>query len=146
MIPDFIDVGAPWHVLPPGVHDATLEQVEDRFAKSNHRKTLFSGFKSGVMALSKAGCRTILLDGSFVTSKPIPGDFDACWDPIGVDPKKLDPCLLDFSNQRRAQKQKFGGEFFPGTFLADGNRFFADFFQIDKHTGNPKGIVRIRLP
>ena len=146
MIPDLVDIGAPWKVLPPGIHNATLEDVETRFATSDHRKHLFSGFTSGVIALRKAGCHKIFLDGSFVTEKYKPGDFDACWDPIGVDPTKIDTDLLDFNDRRKKQKERFHGEFFPADLLADGRHFFFNFFQIDKYTGNAKGIICIRFP
>jgi len=145
MIPDFVDVGGPWQVLPPGVHDATLEEIEARFTTSDRRKYLFAGFKSAVVALQNAGCRSIFLDGSFVTTKPMPGDFDVCWDPSGTDDTRLDPVFLDFSDGRREQKKRFGGEFFPTTSLADGAHFFPDFFQTDKYTGSKKGIIRIQF-
>jgi hypothetical protein len=146
MIPDFVDVGGPWKVLPPGVHDATLKEVETRFAISEHRKHLFSGFKEGVMALRKAGCRKIFLDGSFITEKPLPADYDVCWDNTGVDPAKIDPVFLDFKDKRKKQKEHFRGEFFPTGCLADGKHFFFDFFQIDKYTGNTKGVICIKFP
>jgi len=83
---------------------------------------------------------------SFVTDKPIPEDFDACWDPQGVDRSKLDPVFSQFSNKRAAQKQKFGGEFFLSTTRADAQgRTFIDFFQIEKYTVESKGIVLINL-
>jgi len=145
VIPDLVDIGGLWKVLPPGVHDATLEEVETRFATSEHRKRLFSGFSEGVMALRKAGCCKIFLDGSFITEKPIPGDFDVCWDYIGVDDTKLDPVFSDFNDRRKKQKERFHGEFFPTSFLVDNKRFFFDFFQIDKYTGNAKGIICIKL-
>ena len=145
MIPDFVDVGGPWRVLPPGVYDATMEEAEARLATSDHRNRIFSGFRNGVTALRKAGCRQIFLDGSFVTEKPIPADFDACWDPIGVDATKLDPVLLDFTGGRKNQKTRFCGEFFPANLLADGTHIFLDFFQTDRHTGKAKGIIRICL-
>jgi hypothetical protein len=145
MIPDFVDIGGPWYVLPPGVHVATLEEIEKRFAISNHRKHLFSGFKKGVLALRKAGCRKIFLDGSFVTAKPIPADFDVCWDPMGVDTAKLEPVFLDFSDGRKKQKEHFYGEFFPAHLSADGRHPFFDFFQVDKYTENPKGIICIKF-
>ena len=145
MIPGFVDIGGPWKVLPPGVHNATIEEVEARFATSDHRKRMFLGFKNGVESLYKAGCRKIFLDGSFVTEKPSPGDFDTCWDPIGVDVKKLDPVFLDFSDARKKQKDCFRGEFFPTNLTADGTHVFLDFFQTDKHMGKPKGIICIRL-
>ena len=35
--------------------------------------------------------RRVYLDGSFVSAKLIPGDFDACWDEDGVDFDSIDP-------------------------------------------------------
>jgi hypothetical protein len=87
----------------------------------------------------------VYLDGSFVTGKPEPGDFDVCWDPTGVDPSRLDPVLLDFSDGRKAQQEKYCGEFFPSSARADGRLTFVDFFQVDKLSGEAKGIARIRL-
>ncbi len=146
VIPDLVDIGGLWKVLPPGVHCATLEEVENRFAISERHKRLFSGFREGVIALRKAGCRKIFLDGSFVTEKTIPDDFDVCWDPMGVDTAKLDPVFLDFSEGRKKQKERFHGEFFPTSSIAEGKHFFFDFFQIDKYTGNAKGIICIKFP
>lgn len=145
MIPGFVDIDGAWQVLPPGIHDATMEEIERRFATNNLRRDLFEGFKRGVEALRRAGCKVVFLDGSYVTEKDRPGDFDACWDPSGVDHRKLDPVLLDFSQKRRRQKLKYGGEFFPSSTRADGIRTFVEFFQTDRHTGKPKGIIRLRL-
>jgi len=146
MIPSFVDIGGPWKVLPPGVHDATMEEVETRFAVSDHRKRVFSGFRNGVTGLCKAGCRRIFLNGSFITEKPIPADFDACWDDNGVDVATLDPVFRDFSDGRKNQKKSFYGEFFPANLPADGTHVFLDFFQTDRHTGKVKGIICIHLP
>ena len=88
----------------------------------------------------------VYLDGSFVTSKPAPGDFDACWAVNGVVVDALDPVFLDFSHGRARQKERFGGEFFPAD-LPEGEtgRTFLEFFQTDKETGDAKGIVVIDL-
>jgi len=43
-----------------------------------------------------AGCRTAYVDGSFVTAKEDPEDFDGCWESEGVSLKALDPVLCDF--------------------------------------------------
>lgn len=145
MIPDLVDIGGPWRVLPPGVHNATIEEVETRFATSEHRRRLFSGFREGVIALRKAGCSKVFLDGSFVTEKTNPCDFDVCWDSMGVDTAKLNPVFLNFSEGRKKQKEMFQGEFFPGGLSADGKHTFLDFFQIDKYTGNVKGIICIKF-
>jgi hypothetical protein len=146
MIPSLIALaGAPWKVLPPGIHPATLSEVEATFAINQPRRDLFAGFKVGAASLFSAGCLTLFLDGSYVTAKPIPGDYDACWHPAGVDPAKLDPVFRDFSNLRQAQKAKFGGEYFPSTMGNTPSQPFLDFFQNERFTGGRKGIVSIDL-
>jgi hypothetical protein len=146
MFPGFDNIQSVWDVLPPGIHDVTMDEIEQHFASNNVRKKLFDGLKQAVFNLQQAGCSHIFLDGSFVTKKENPGDYDVCWDPTGVDTHKLDPVFLDFTNQRRRQKIKYGGEFFPSSACADGTQTFLEFFQIDKYTGNQKGLIRIRLP
>jgi hypothetical protein len=141
MIPAFNSDGN----LPPGVHWATWQEFVARFGTTPHRQQLLKGLKSALDSLSKAGCQTVYIDGSFVTKKENPNDFDGCWDLTGVDPKLLDPILLLFDNKRVAQKVKYKGELFPASGTADrvGNTYL-DFFQIDRD-GNPKGIVAIDL-
>jgi len=104
------------------------------------------GLKRALDTLRAAHCQTAYIDGSFVTSKMFPGDFDGCWSVAGVDPQLLDPVLLDFSNARAAQKAKYYGEFFPAE-LPEGisGRVFLEFFQADKDTGEPKGIIALDL-
>ena len=98
-------------------------------------------------ALRVAGCQLLYVDGSYTTDKPHPGDFDGCWDPRGVDPLMLDPILFDFTLLgRAAQKAKYGGELFMTSKPADSvGTTFLDYFQRDKDTGLPKGIIRVRL-
>ena len=98
------------------------------------------------MALRRAGCRRIFLDGSFVTAKPIPADFDACWDSMGVDPTQLDSVLLDFSAGRKKQKACFHGEFFPANAITESKHPFLDYFQVDRDTGKAKGIICLHFP
>ena len=57
-------------------------------------------------SLRLAGCRTVYIDGSFVTNKEIPNDFDACWEEAGVAPELLDPVLLRFDAGRAEQKAR----------------------------------------
>jgi hypothetical protein len=133
--------------LPPGIHWASWEELAERFGTSPSRTELLDGLKQALQSLTYAGCQTVYIDGSFVTDKEIPGDFDACWDPTEVDGARLDPVLLDFSNRRAAQKAKYGGELFPSVGFADpaGNTFL-EFFQMDKRSGEAKGIIAIHLP
>ena len=145
MIPELIDIGASAKVLPLGIHEATLAEVEEHFATNEKRKRLFRGLVKACKSLRIAGCSTIYLDGSYVTGKEFPNDYDVCWNPINVDVKKLDPTFLDFSNERKKQKSKYGGEFFPSSARADGSHLFIQYFQIDKETGVKKGVIRIKL-
>ncbi len=141
-IPPFSDSGN----LPEGVHDATWAEIVDRFGANEHRRELLEGLRRALDSLRAAGCRRAYLDGSFVTAKEDPADFDACWEAAGVDPDLVDPVLLGFANRRAAQKARFGGELFPADWDADphGTRFL-DYFQQDKVTGERKGIVALDL-
>ena len=120
--------------------------MEAAFGRTRWRRQLLAGLRAALEALRAAGCRRAYVDGSFVTAKEVPGDFDGCWEAQGVDPAALDPVLLDFRHPRTAQKTKFGGEMFIANLSAapDGTRFL-EFFQIDKNTGDAKGIVAIDL-
>src|SRR5919204_935850 len=99
-------------LLPAGLHEATWEELVARFGTTPRRLALLAGLKAALDGLRAAGCRRAYVDGSFVTTKPDPGDFDGCWETDGVDPARLDPVLMTFDRGRRAQKAKYGGELF----------------------------------
>lgn len=131
--------------LPPGIHLATWDELAARFGNTPHRQMLLAGLRAALQSLKDSGCRRVYIDGSFVTAKEQPGDFDSCWEVDGVDPDMLDPVLLEFANRRAAQKAKYHGELFLANAAADpaGTRFI-DFFQFDKD-GQPKGIIALDL-
>lgn len=141
MIPPLNDDG----LLPPGIHWGTWAEVEERYSTTVWRRMLSDGVRGAAENLKQAGCKTLYLDGSFVTSKSRPSDFDGCWDPDGVTWNQVDSVLLTFRNRRAAQKAKYHGELFISSSPADGGLTFLDFFQRDKYTGNPKGIIAIDL-
>jgi hypothetical protein len=132
--------------LPPGIHEAAWDEVAARYGYTPHRLRLLAGLKAALDALRAAGCRRAYVDGSFVTSKTQPADFDACWESTDVDPDLLDPVLLTFDDHRSAQKAKYGGELFAADWAADplGTTFLA-FFQHERGTNRPKGIISIDL-
>jgi hypothetical protein len=141
MIPAFdLDTG----YLPAGVHDTAWEDIVAHFAGNSHRHALIKGLHAALRCLATAGCRTVLLDGSFVSVKPLPNDYDAAWDTAGVNPALLDPVFLDFSNKRAAMKAKYGGEFFPASAIAAAGVIYRDFFQRDRN-GTAKGVLQIDL-
>lgn len=135
MIPEFNDLG----YLPAGIHKATIEEIDDRFTYNKHRKLLMSGVKSLVKALKSAGCRRLYLDGSFVTSQELPADYDAVFDPGGVD-NTIDPVLRDLTDE--VKPKYFGDIFILEPDYAHFNHL--EFFQTDRD-GVPKGILLIEI-
>lgn len=134
--------------LPSGVYYCTWDEFLPRFATRPKRTRLIQGLKKAMEHLKAASCQTIYINGSFVTQKPDPGDFDACWDYEGVDIDYLRanaPALLNFYDQRAEQKSKYKGELFPSEWVVDeaGTRAF-DLFQVDLDQ-NRKGIIAIDL-
>jgi hypothetical protein len=142
MLPEFNRDGR----LPAGIHWATWQEIQSRFGFSSRRQQLLGGLRLALAALNRAGCSRVYIDGSFVTVKREPGDYDACWDIDGVNVEALDSVFLDFSKGRTAQKRKYFGEFFPAQ-MPEGasGRAFLEFFQTDKETGRSKGIVGLNL-
>lgn len=131
-------------LLPVGEHAATWDEVVERFGWNTKRRALLDGLAEAVELLEAVGCRQLWLNGSFVTAKDEPGDFDACWDTDGVDLDAIDPIFLDLSAGRAAQKNRFGGELFPNVTEGGSGLVFAEFFQ-NERDGSRKGIVVLKL-
>lgn len=127
--------------LPPGEHPAGWDEVFERFGWNTHRLWLLAGLLRAATNLRDAGCKFFLLDGSFVTAKPNPSDYDACCDYTGMDPLKIDPHLL---MGKKSMKAEFRGEIHPENHSADGLSPFREFFQTDRD-GLPKGVVILDL-
>ncbi len=141
MLPPFDAMGR----LPEGIHATDWAEFADRFGASVRRKQLLVGLVAALRLLRDAGCPRVFVGGSFVTSKPDPGDFDVAWEMEGVDADALHPIFLDFEDERAAQKRRFGGEFFPAQFVeGDTGRSFLEFFQRTRDD-EPVGIVAIEL-
>jgi len=143
MIPKFLSNGN----LPQGVHETTGKQFCKRFGHTAHRGSLIKGLAAALKDLSAAGCRRVYINGSFVTAKEVPEDYDLCWSIDGVIPEKLIPALLDFSpTGRNIMKEKYKGDLFPAE-IPEGTsgKLFLDFFQTDKITGEPKGIIALDI-
>lgn len=115
----------------------------DRFGHTPWRQQLLAGMLEALRLLKAVGCVRVYIDGSFVTAKDEPGDFDGCWDAEGVDFERVDERLLTFDRGRATQKAAFFGELFIADARADPQgTLFRDFFQTDRE-GRRKGIVVI---
>ena len=145
MIPSLVSLPkVRYKVLPIGIHETTLLEVQNVYSYNPVRLNLFNGFVRGAKALAYAGCKTIFLNGSYVTSKEIPGDFDACWDPEGIEIRRLDPVFLELDPPRDKQKAKFYGEFLHTRLIETSTEMnFVEFFQRLPYNENLKGILRI---
>lgn len=139
MMPRFDERGQ----LPPGIHRLAWSEFTSAFGYNDWRRALIRGMRKALANLKRAGCLTVYIDGSFVTRKPYPGDYDGCWDADNVDEDLVDPVLLDMSGRRRLQKWIYGGEMFPLR-PAAGALTMLEYFQRDKR-GNAKGIVMVCL-
>ena len=146
MIPPFdLDTGN----LPPGIHEAPWHEIVERFGHTAHRRILLAGLRRALDLLRRFGCRRFYLDGSFVTAKEVPGDWDGCWEVEGVDVPRLAlaaPLLWDDRPKRNEQKARYGGDLFPVNTAGDlTDRQILNDFLRDRRTGAPKGVIVIDL-
>lgn len=109
MIPTYEPEGQ----LPPGQYMATWHEVTTHYGYNPRRRRLLRGLLRALVALRDAGVPRVYLDGSFVTTKRMPNDFDGCWEvpDTGVDEARLEAAgLLSFANGCAAQKALYFGE------------------------------------
>lgn len=139
MIPRFNKDG----YLHKGIHKATLNEVKQRFgSNSSEREELFKGFQSLVQLLHKhrGSIKRFLVDGSFVTNKESPGDFDC------ILIVKMD---FDFGSsaaeQIRCSKELFNGHILVAMEedAVECHRII-DFFSHDRD-GKSKGLLEVIL-
>ena len=75
-IPDLNTQG----LLPPGLYDCTLNEVRDKFGRfkgTEQRQSLFEKLSAFIHDATQTGMvKSIIIDGSFVTSKDSPADID----------------------------------------------------------------------
>jgi hypothetical protein len=142
---DFLDNGC----LPHGIHDMTWIEFYDQFSFSPKRKFLLEGLERAIDTLKQCGCTVVYIDGSFVTGKLEPNDYDACWEGdmeiVVSNLQVIEPVFLDFTNGRKNQKLKYKGEVFPSFIEADKGILYLDFFQQIRFSTDKKGIVAIKL-
>jgi len=131
MIPPFDDSGC----LPPGVHQATLAEIDARFGiQSEIRLVQMESVRWMVDLAVRAGVQRIVLNGSFVTDIMEPNDVD---------------CVLLFERggrkDRKAFQQLRKGLPFLGmalVFQKDFDKMVNRVFASDRH-GTAKGMLEV---
>lgn len=131
MIPPFDEFGR----LPPGIHPATLAEIDARFGRQSElRRAQLESVRWMVDLAAKAGAERIVLNGSFVTDIIEPNDVD---------------CVLLFRRGVRKDPGAFqelrAGLPFLDIAIAGPKRFeqyVARLFAADRH-GLSKGMVEV---
>ena len=132
--------------LPAGVHPMEWGLFVMRFGWNNRRRFLIGGMHRALSNLRSAGCSAAIVDGSFVSAKDEPGDYDLAFDPVGVIGSLVDPVLRRHDDQRKAMKAKYFGDVFPWGAIActKTHLIYRDFFQRDR-SGIAKGVVLLNV-
>jgi len=139
VIPEFDQNGN----LPPGVHDATIEEVRTRFAYNPVRQRLFDAFLEVMKILAECRSHEVHLDGSFITAKEAPCDYDMCWESTDVEPTDQ---LREFLELRERRKDRYLGDIFIRMPQPPYSYDHVEHWQSDsRQEGVAKGIIRIRL-
>jgi hypothetical protein len=127
---------------PPGIHRATWAEVVARFGTTPHRRDLLAGLREALAALARAGCVALWLDGSFVTAREEPGDYDGAWEVARADVTLLDEAFPGEDSPTKT-KARYGGMLYPISAIVEPSwSVLLEFFQFDK-AGNRRGIVAI---
>ena len=139
MIPRFNKNG----YLPRGIHKATLNEVGKRFGTgSQQRKEIFKSVISVTRLLRKhkTDIKRFLLNGSYVTFKEAPEDFDC----IVILREGFDFKSPEAKKLRRSKKLFNGHVLFVMEEDASESKQVIDFFGHDRD-GKAKGIVEVKL-
>ncbi len=131
MIPAFEGNG----YLPPGIHRATLDEIEARFGRQSElRRAQIDSLRWLVDLAKRAGVERIVINGSFVTEIPEPNDVD---------------CVLligpGFPRDSSAEEELIQGLPFLDINLVrqDGwDELAGIIFGSDRHL-NPKGMIEV---
>jgi hypothetical protein len=138
-------------LLPPGTHDCTLAEVEERFGQfqqSDRRCRLFARLVRFLREVAKVEFAVaVVIDGSFVTAKDDPNDIDLVLI-LSADhdfAADLRPFEYNIVSKRRVLRE-YGFDIVidgAGTAaLADHLEFFS---RVREHADVTKGLLRVLI-
>jgi hypothetical protein len=115
------------------------------FSFSPRRKKLLERLKTVIDILQNVGCSAIYIDGSFVTNKVEPNDWDACYMCSLDNRKKLEQKFPLYN--RKLQKLLYSGDLFYAYDFADekDTAYLGYFQKIKGRNPKKKGIIKINL-
>jgi hypothetical protein len=133
MIPPFNESG----YLPPGIHSATLDEIDARFGRqSDLRRVQMESVRWMVDLAVRAGVKRIVLNGSFVTDIMEPNDVDGVLlfpvsGPRDDDAFEELDSGLPFLDVELVEQPEF-------------DEFVNDVFAVDRYS-DPKGMIEVIL-
>ena len=145
MIPTFDERGS----LPLGLHESTISEIRAVLGFTERRRRLIDGLERFVRIWSESGfLEYSVIDGSFATAKPEPGDIDMLLvlnvDALSSRPADFRYLAVSHSYDRDFTKREFGCEAFIVTGQDDLDGWL-DFFGTDR-MGRRRGLIRLEFP
>jgi hypothetical protein len=151
-IPDMDEHG----FLPAAIHECSLEELEQRFGEDRWvdnkmrpcRSRLFARLRDYLAELRRSGLpAVVLVDGSFTTDKPEPGDIDLA---VVLPPdhdfaKDLLPREYSLLSRRRVRQEGYPFDLFV---VAEGSTPYQEvihlFHRVKDRPELAKGFLRVR--
>ncbi len=138
-------------LLPDGVHTCTLDEIKATFGsfqKSDQRPRLMQQLGAFLVEVRASGIvRGVIVNGSFVTSKPAPNDIDLLLVlPIGHDfHSDLGPAQYRVLDHRRVRRAYGLDVFIVEDDSADYTALVRLFHRVRLQPQLRKGILRLEL-
>lgn len=143
MIPAFDQRG----LLPPGLHDTSISEIRSTLGFTARRDGLVDGLERYIHVWdSSKSLDHLIIDGSFVTSKPEPCDIDMILVPHrrALFSSTFGDLAKALCYDRPFTKAEFGCEAFVVASSADLDAWL-NFFKCDRQ-GNVRGLLQLRFP
>jgi hypothetical protein len=146
-IPPLLTAG----LLPDGIHECTVDEIVERFGafqETDRRPRLAKGLRSYIEEVRSAGVgKYLVVDGSFVTAEPRPGDIDLLLVlRDDIDLAKPVPPFQYNARSKRYVRKNYGFDFFVG-FENDqsSEQMLALFRDVKNRPGSVKGYLKVVL-
>ena len=146
-IPSFDEHG----LLPVGIHDCTLADMEAAFAWNSHRRGLYRKFAACFKEeLRPRFDAPVCVDGSFVTRVESPNDVDVVIDLTQETPDEQRKGLAVWLRQRKRLMERYDVDLWPNV---PGRQDMIAYFQglkaqtarfLGLREDHRKGLVRVR--
>lgn len=121
----------------------TYEEFKKHFGTNPKRMQQINNALVFFMIFNSCNCKTVYIDGSFVSKKEYPEDIDLCFDITDLDEEKLKrefPSFFDPNQLGKIHKETKCHILFFST----KDTTLLDLLKKDRD-GNPKGLVKLDL-